>query len=984
MAPKGQITFTLVMEAGSADKAQQRLEANFRKMEASARTAARGQQFLATSINKLWRSALYGVASYASVSAVSGAIRGVTQEIERHIEKRSQFEKSLTPLLSSGDNIKNIGAVRKEIMGLGVTYRQSFDEMAKAKYNFESGSSNLPKRQRDQLMREAMEFSEAMGTTPQASMDMMLASYQNAKEELKDMNQLQSKLVYTLEKSKAGVQSFADGFGDLVAAGKSAGYQFDEIAAAFVAGSRLSGNDERFRTGMRGVLLTISDKEKLKDSGIKLTGGLVEQFQQLDALLKKNPQKFGDLFDTEQRTAAAQITASVKDLNEAMRDLSNIVDQDYAGGLVEVRWADPESAATFLAESRKMYAEMKQLQVGVKGLSYAETRDYGTERMREQLGGFPLVPDVLGPLAGWAYPKYAREAKMEHSVSVAEQMGDHPAAELLAKQVVGSAREEEIPWLIKRLNDVEQRLGPEARVEAEHKLNKLYMARPAGFDPENPDFSKEEITKNFVLPETRDFVRRFLDAQIKGSVEADRPKLMAEKERFDVTIAQDEVEQARRDLEDAKKQKEIADRGDIQNLRFHPHSRKAPGFQLSDLETPVYKGISTSKKSAVDYVRMRESRVVSEKEIQLAQKSEKLALEMGELQSAQAAFEQAVNLAKNATLRQTTATDANTEALRVRHESEYMATAASSEAEADPEVAVQARRATAAFASPSRPVVNNAGEIDWKGMVFPWGGAATKTATPKTPVSSGTATIDGVQRNYSPRENTGPRGRVTINGVTTDYAPRSAGIGGGSMTLDGVRRDLAMQAPSREDFMSINGIVQSARRSRPGRASVSMGGRTAEMEDGKVLGTPVDQWTSAHDERMARSRAHLEWVRRKNRGESIGIVKGNAAEQATVYESMRRKGTGGGTWAEQHEDRMQRARARLDRQRIENRTGEPGVASKGTDAKATDANTQATVALTKAVEQLSGALSSAQPAQASSSRRARRMPSSTNANFGEA
>lgn len=287
--------------------------------------AAKLEQSQKASVDKLltrgaW-GAMMGIAGYAGVAGISGIIQTLSSEISNFISKRGDLEKAITPLSSIGDNVKNLSAVRKEVVALSASTGLSTDNVAEFLNDLESSTGNLdPKTVRD-LKNEIVELTKVKGGNIAEMGEMMVSAWQIAGKEMKNVNELQNKIAYTEEIGKAKIGQLAQFLPTALNIGDLLGISMNEILGTIAGGSLKTGNVEKLMTGYRNFMLIM---EQAPSKGIKLTGSYTQKLEQLNELFKTNRDGMIKLFDREVVDAAYQIVSQVDVVKEKISDLQNM------------------------------------------------------------------------------------------------------------------------------------------------------------------------------------------------------------------------------------------------------------------------------------------------------------------------------------------------------------------------------------------------------------------------------------------------------------------------------------------------------------------------------------------------------------------------------------------------------------------------------------------------------------------------------------
>lgn len=280
------------------------------------------QEAQSGSVNKLlgrgaW-GAVMGVAGYAGVAGVSNMIQGLSNSIENFTSKRTDLERTITPLASIGDNIGNLSSLRKEVVSLAASTGLSTDDVAGFLNDLESSTGNLKPEVVKQLKDEIVELTQVKGGNIGEMGQLMVSAWQIAGKELKNVNELQNKIAYTEEIGKAKISQLANYLPTVMNTADLLGININEILGTVAGGSLKTGNIEKLMTGLRNFLLIM---EQAPSKGINLVGTYTQKLEQLNELFKTNKAGMIDLFDREVVDAAYQIVSNVDDVKNSIAKL---------------------------------------------------------------------------------------------------------------------------------------------------------------------------------------------------------------------------------------------------------------------------------------------------------------------------------------------------------------------------------------------------------------------------------------------------------------------------------------------------------------------------------------------------------------------------------------------------------------------------------------------------------------------------------------
>jgi len=277
----------------------------------------------------------------AVLATAASAVKGITDTAD----ETERFTQAITPLLALGDNLDNIEKVMKRIDDVSLETGLDADKVADAMFVLESATAGLSKTIQGSLLQDSIELAKVNREELEPSVLAMAKSYNIFKDQVRDTTELQNILQTVTED---GINNFGDIarlFPDVGASAKALGIDIKEVAAAIVVATKVGGDVSKTYTGVRNVF---SRMRKAEEQGIKLTGSLVERFQQLS---KVDVTKLQDIFGDEAFTVVANITSDVDGYRKSLEKLKGLKGDIVLGKLIKRREKDP-----FFRESERKAA----------------------------------------------------------------------------------------------------------------------------------------------------------------------------------------------------------------------------------------------------------------------------------------------------------------------------------------------------------------------------------------------------------------------------------------------------------------------------------------------------------------------------------------------------------------------------------------------------------------------------------------------------
>ncbi len=333
------------------------------------------------------------VLAVGTVTAGLGAItRGYVQDVTEAASATAEFEADLTGLLSLGDNLSSIQAIRSNVLSMSNAWGIARGEVADAMFVLQSGTANLSEAQRQDLMQSALELSKVYGVDLETALTGVTKAYQIYGGEVQNVSELQGKIALLAEEGFLNFQDVATLLPDVASAADAVGTSFDELVSLLIVSTQRGGDVSKTFTGVRNVLLRMANAQK---EGIQLTGSLTNQLRQLGGVdvevLKK-------IFGDEALSTANNLISAVDEIDGALLKVGDsAVD---VGEKLAQAFEDPTRAA---AELMGLIENLNANQFALmdpQALSHAEQYELALSSiMRSQMQGTYAGVVSQAPLA---------------------------------------------------------------------------------------------------------------------------------------------------------------------------------------------------------------------------------------------------------------------------------------------------------------------------------------------------------------------------------------------------------------------------------------------------------------------------------------------------------------------------------------------------------------------------------------------------------
>lgn len=336
---KGDVNLKMDFTFGNAAGARHIVNEVWKTQQADLKRVNQQANMLGMSMRKLGRSVAYGVAGFVGVQGVNAVFSSLVQGADEFVSKRSELEKAITPLTSLGDNVNNLQNIRKEVVQTAISLGTTTDTVAGFLFDLQSNTGNVSDAIRGELKKEILELAEVTGGDLVTAQNLMTKAYQISGKEVKNLNELQNKLMYTQEQAALRFEDLATRAPEVLAAGQVVGVGFNEVMASIIGATKKSGSIEKTFTGMRNVFLLMEEAQK---KGITLTGSYIDKLAQLRDQFSTNNEKMRKLFGQESVVAAKVLADSVDDVSASLEKLKGITgNTDTALEKLRAKFQDP-------------------------------------------------------------------------------------------------------------------------------------------------------------------------------------------------------------------------------------------------------------------------------------------------------------------------------------------------------------------------------------------------------------------------------------------------------------------------------------------------------------------------------------------------------------------------------------------------------------------------------------------------------------------
>jgi len=354
------------IRAKNADAAKQKLDGvseSTKKIGDSARQGASGVGKLGESSRKttgLVGGLLDRLAGFFSITAViaavTSAIRVQGQAIEENAQKAQDYQNKLLRLQFLGEMFKERPELRSEVADLAEFGRRDFAEVSDAWYNLRSKGGSMSAKQKDSIMREALEMGRTDPSMPLGTLVDMFSLY--AKQTGQgDANRIQNVLQQTITEAGGSGADVARYMPQFLPIGISGGLSGSQSAGLWSYVTTQLADASIATTGLRATFMGLQGRgtpeaAKLLE-GFGVTGDM-NFMQKINTLSGAYHGGDLDLAAAEQiggREGAAVLLSMLKNPQAMTRTIGSVVgsdrgDIDLTGSRIKDLFGSDEFART--------------------------------------------------------------------------------------------------------------------------------------------------------------------------------------------------------------------------------------------------------------------------------------------------------------------------------------------------------------------------------------------------------------------------------------------------------------------------------------------------------------------------------------------------------------------------------------------------------------------------------------------------------------
>lgn len=352
------IKLIIQTQTGNTVGQLQSIAAQMQTIDQRTQRVGHSTNMLGTNMSKLWRSALYGVTSYLSVTAIMGGVSAIASAYKSIAESQTKFEKAITPLLALGDNLSNIPDIKTKVLGWANAFQMTNDQASNLLFTIQSVTANLSKGQRRGIESSTLLLGEVAGGDPVQNAKLLSTMIQNADASVTSARQAANIAFKAMELGNFTMQQASERFPEILALQSLTGASPVELLAMTASGSQSAGNFEKFTTGMRGLMLIMQNTTKMKTLGVNTDAPLLNILDQLRDKMATDREAFIKAFDREVVVSASQVLGKTEDIPKLIDALNAVKDNSkYLADKLGERFTDEDYSLSRVREMAKSMGE---------------------------------------------------------------------------------------------------------------------------------------------------------------------------------------------------------------------------------------------------------------------------------------------------------------------------------------------------------------------------------------------------------------------------------------------------------------------------------------------------------------------------------------------------------------------------------------------------------------------------------------------------
>ncbi len=236
--------------------------------------------------------------------------QAVADQLDLGGQKLVAFSDAMRRLTGLGDNLRQAGAVRSDVLATSGAYGMSPDTVAQAKYMLQSAAGNLSAGKQGEILKGGIEMSEVAGGDLQTNLVELTKAVQIYGEQLGSTAHAASLLLQIEEDSGYTQPEMAQFYVDTMNASKMMGISIEESGAMVAVTSHATGDAAKNFVALRNIFLKMPEA---MEAGYVHAGPLLAKLQELKALGEANPIAFEKMFGERSVSSLVAITQALGD-----------------------------------------------------------------------------------------------------------------------------------------------------------------------------------------------------------------------------------------------------------------------------------------------------------------------------------------------------------------------------------------------------------------------------------------------------------------------------------------------------------------------------------------------------------------------------------------------------------------------------------------------------------------------------------------------
>lgn len=294
------------------------------------------------------------------------------------------FDDDLTSLLSLGDNVSNIDAVRASVLNMSAGFGISREKIVPALFDIQSNASSLSKTIQDDLLKQSLLLTKVSGGELNTNLRGLVKTYQIYEDQVESVTDTSNKLFKASELGAMTFDDLATFLPDVANAARVMDVPLNEVLASLIVATQLGGRNMKTFTGLRNVYLRM---QKAMEMGLVTQGDFISQLREVNKLDRN---QIIEIFGAEAIAVTASLASNIDKVQAALHEV-----ESTTGNIAESKFFERMGDATgrYAEFSRTLDQSNRNVSQRGGGTQYA--RDMDMEFNLRKRGLKEMLPAFL-------------------------------------------------------------------------------------------------------------------------------------------------------------------------------------------------------------------------------------------------------------------------------------------------------------------------------------------------------------------------------------------------------------------------------------------------------------------------------------------------------------------------------------------------------------------------------------------------------------